>query len=279
MSITEFDERIIREISPNELMIHNGSQNHYFRVGKSAIDSIHLGLRRAGIEASEVKRVLDLPCGHGRVLRYLRASFPEAEITACDLLRDGVDFCASTFGAIPAYSEDDPRTIPIERDAYDLIWVGSLFTHFDVPLWDEFLEVLRASLRPGGLLIFTTAGRHVYRQMIEGRTYGLPRQRVTLLLRDYERRGFGYARYPSDYLGSKSYYGVSRARPDWVLAKINRLGGLRVVHFAEKAWDNHQDCYACVRDDLLESDTAPQIGFGRYVKHRIKEALWQIRQQ
>ena len=65
------------------------------------------------MDVADVKRILDLPCGHGRVLRYLSAAFPEAEITACDIMREGVDFCASTFGAIPVYSQDDPQQIPL----------------------------------------------------------------------------------------------------------------------------------------------------------------------
>ena len=85
--------------------------------------------------SSPPPRILDFPCGHGRVLRYLRAEFPQAEITACDLLRDGVDFCAANFGAIPVYSDPDPSRIGLPRDAFDLIWVGSLFTHFDAARW------------------------------------------------------------------------------------------------------------------------------------------------
>ena len=53
---------------------------------------------------TEVRKILDLPCGYGRVLRMIHAAFPRATIHACNLNKDAVDFCAATFGAIPVYS-------------------------------------------------------------------------------------------------------------------------------------------------------------------------------
>ena len=57
--------------------------------------------------------VLDLPCGHGRVLRALKAAFPGANFTACDLDQHGVDFCVRRFGAAGVYSNLDPNKIRI----------------------------------------------------------------------------------------------------------------------------------------------------------------------
>ena len=38
--------------------------------------------------------ILDFGCGFGRVLRMLKAAYPEARLTAADVKREGVDFCA-----------------------------------------------------------------------------------------------------------------------------------------------------------------------------------------
>jgi SAM-dependent methyltransferase len=147
------DETVVnRHISPADQMLSGAAldREYYFRCGRSAVERIQTSLATASIPRERVKRILDLPCGHGRVLRYLRAAFPEAEIAACDLLRDGADFCASTFGATPVYSCDEPEAIPLSPGSFDLIWVGSLFTHLDAPLWVRFLAVLRDS-RPARL--------------------------------------------------------------------------------------------------------------------------------
>ena len=121
-----------RIISPNDEMFA-GNEKHYFGVGRDAFGIIERALISTKLEPGDMETILDFPCGHGRVLRYLRAGFPKAKITGCDLNRDGVDFCASRFGSIPVYSSVDPTQIDLPRDHFDLIWVGSLFTHFDAP--------------------------------------------------------------------------------------------------------------------------------------------------
>src|SRR4051794_26106944 len=92
------ENTVNRIISPKEEMVtkemvtSGKRERHYFGVGRSALECIDISVRAAQTNVSDVKRILDLPCGHGRVLRYLKAAFPEAEITACDIMRDGVDF-------------------------------------------------------------------------------------------------------------------------------------------------------------------------------------------
>jgi SAM-dependent methyltransferase len=127
MNYDAIESTVIRTISPADKMYVKGNEKSYFPVARSGLECIDVALRAARMDTSDVKQILDLPCGHGRVLRYLRAAFPGAQISACDIIRDGVDFCASEFGALPIYSEDDPRKIPIKKNSYDLIWVGSLF--------------------------------------------------------------------------------------------------------------------------------------------------------
>src|SRR5260370_28242185 len=121
----------------------------YFSVGWSALRCINISLMAAGTEPASVGTILDLPCGHGRVQRYLREAFQNADITACDLLHDGVDYCAKTFGARPLYSDENPANIAIEANSFDLIWVGSLLTHLRADRWRDFLGLFERSLRLG----------------------------------------------------------------------------------------------------------------------------------
>lgn len=85
------------EIHPGDVMWNTGP-SWYFSVGQSALMAISRVL--AQHDPANVKRILDLPCGHGRVGRYLRAGFPDAEIVFCDIEKDGVDFCAKTFSGM-----------------------------------------------------------------------------------------------------------------------------------------------------------------------------------
>jgi SAM-dependent methyltransferase len=192
--LTVVENDVIRIISANETMNREDLSfpDEYWVAGRSALEAIGAGLDAAGKPVSEIRRILDIPCGHGRVMRYLKAAFPSAELTACDLLREGVDFCSSVFGAIPVYSHVDTDKIPLEHSVYDLIWVGSLFTHLDASQWKALLVRLTSSLREGGVLIFTAHGRYVYRSMKgleDSDSHGLPYWRVTKALYRYERSG------------------------------------------------------------------------------------------
>jgi len=250
------ESAVDRRVSPAERMLGAGGREHYFRVGQSALECIQKALDIASISPHRIKRILDLPCGHGRVLRYLKAAFPEAEITACDLLRDGVDYCSSMFGATALYSCDDPEDIPLHPGSFDLIWVGSLLTHLDAALWPRFLAVFRNSLCPGGLLVFTTHGRHSYQLLLDSTEYGLSNRQTTLLAYRYEGTGFAYTKY----LGSESDYGHSLSHPAWVIHQLTALGGLRLVNFSEKAWDQQQDVFASIREPACEGDIRPDAG-------------------
>lgn len=271
-TLTFAENDMIRTISPNETMNRKDPSfpAEYWVAGRSALEAIRAGLDAAGKPVSEIRRILDIPCGHGRVLRYLKVVFPNAELTACDLLRDGVDFCSSVLGAIPVYSHEDADKIPLEPSTYDLIWVGSLFTHVDAGQWKALLARLVSSLREGGVLVFTAHGRLAYRRMKgleHSDSYGLPYWRVTKALYRYERSGFGYG----DYLGVNNY-GISISDPQWVMSTVANHHDIRCVHFSENAWHGAQDVYTCVKSlHPAAVDTATSLS--DYMKHLMRE-VW-----
>jgi SAM-dependent methyltransferase len=158
---------MIRDIAAADEMF-TGDLEVYFSVGWSALHCINVSLMAARIQPVSIRTILDLPCGHGRVLRHLSEAFPGANITACDLLRDGVDYCAQTFGASALYSDENPANIALEPNSFHLIWVGSLLTHLRADRWLDFLSLFQHALRLGGLLIFSAHGREAFRRTAEG---------------------------------------------------------------------------------------------------------------
>jgi SAM-dependent methyltransferase len=231
--------RVNTRIAVGDRMYKKDSPVAYFTVGYSALFCIDRALAAVGRE--NVRRILDLPCGHGRVLRMLRAGFPAAEIVACDLERDGVDFCARTLKALPLYSAEDPGQIEVQGQ-FDLIWVGSLFTHLAAPRWAEFLRFFRGVLAPNGVLAFTVHGPHVADRVERGdHTLGLPATARGRLLAAYEKSGFAYEDYQP---GAR--YGVSLSAPEWVSNWIAGVSDLQVVEHDEHAWAGFQDVVVCV---------------------------------
>jgi SAM-dependent methyltransferase len=207
----------------------------YFERGHDALRSI-----LDALDGAVPTRILDLPCGHGRVLRWLRAQWPQAEITACDLNRDGVDFCASEFGAEPLYSDTEPERIALQG-SYDLIWCGSLLTHVDAPMWRRFLALFAEHL--DGLLVFTTAGRQVAELMREGELSD--NCDAEALLRSYDATGFGYADYHPRYRLPPDY-GLARATPEWVRSFLAPMP-FELVSFVERGWFDRQDVWVLRR--------------------------------
>src|SRR5688500_9262413 len=111
-----------REISQSETML-DGPLERYLGVGESALASI-----RRVVGQKEIASILDLPCGHGRVARHLRAAYPTARLFVSDLDEDGAKFCADAFSATKLPSKPNFDDIQFNR-TFDLIWVGSLITH------------------------------------------------------------------------------------------------------------------------------------------------------
>ena len=230
---------MIREISPNDRMFDARHPDAYFAVGESALRCLHLASAAVGAQAPA--SILDFPSGHGRVLRSLKAAFPDAQLTACDIDRDGVDFCVETFDAEGVYSDEVLDDVPL-AGGFELIWVGSLFTHLPRQQWNAFLSFLVERLAPNGLLVFTTHGPWCAQQIRAGVSrLGGPRIQGETL-HGYEETGFGFSNYPE-----RDGYGVSLSTPAAVAQELAAFDGLRLVLYLERGWFGHQDVVACQR--------------------------------
>lgn len=213
---------------------------HYLKVGLSAIRCIEDAVNESN--ANEIKQVLDLPCGYGRVLRFMHQFFPGAEFTACDLNKHAVDFCEKEFGAHPVYSKVDLDTFNIGRQ-FDLIWCGSLATHLDAEHTESLLRFFHRHLNVGGLLVFSMHGKEMLENLRTGKyRYALDDKRIEKILSETEKTGYGYANYKRT-----SGYGISAATTEWINNAMNKAGNWRNYRHVETAWDNHHDIYTAVK--------------------------------
>ena len=223
------------EVFPDDEMFL-GDKQHYFDVGDSALYCIESALRSVHKRRETVGRILDLPCGHGRVMRFIRKAFPHAHLIACDVNSSGVEFCARTFAAEPVVSVEDVARIPLEGE-FDLIWCGSLLTHLSRSRCAAFLDLFRRVLAVGGVLVFTLHGRSYEQTLVNGRDLSLlTAEQIAALLAEYRRTGFGYV----DYSGG-SGYGFSLAHPSFVTSTLIAEPGWRLEGYHERGWDMRQD--------------------------------------
>ena len=234
-------------ISEHDDMYAKGEQGalaHYFSVGRSAVELIVSAMVAAG--KTDVRTVLDLPCGGGRVTRHLGTLFPEAQIFVSDLNKDKERFVVDTFDARPIASASDFLTEP-ER-TFDLIFAGSLVTHLDAEMFKRSTSWFIRALAPDGLLVLTTHGRrHAYLQR-SIRSWIAPEQWETAR-QSWLAGGFGYVAYEN-----YSDYGLSSSSPSWVIRLVEHEPTTRIVSFQEGGWDDHQDALVVQKRALDDED-------------------------
>jgi SAM-dependent methyltransferase len=232
--------RKVKSTISKEDDMYEGNPDHYFKVGLSAIQCI--GDSISNVENFKINNILDMPCGYGRVLRFLCPRFPNANLTGMDIVKNGVDFCTHTFGVKGIYSEKKLNSL-VFGSKFDLIWCGSLLTHLNAIFAVDLLHFFDQHLSVGGLLIFSSHGKSVWETINSGKdSYGLDEEGVSQLTRSYAKSGYGYADYPG-----QTDYGISVTSAEWLRDQFNKIQGWKEIYCKEKGWDNHQDVYCILK--------------------------------
>jgi SAM-dependent methyltransferase len=229
---------ISRQISEHDIMLARGvpgAEQHYLSVGRSAIEVIAQAM--ISTRKTAFRKVLDLPCGGGRVTRHLVKLFPDSEIFISELDRNLEDFTATTFGAKPILSSPDFATT--HGQTFDLIFAGSLVTHLDALKFQAAVKWFIGALADDGVLVLTTAGRradHCQRTLIKTIEPSL----WEVVSSDLRTKGFGYIETERNAAGS---YGLTLAAASWITRLIEQDPSVRIASVQECAWDNHQDVF------------------------------------
>lgn len=224
---------------------------HYFRVGADALCLVVSNLLSNGRPLPS--RILDFPSGSGRVTRHLRAFFPQASITACDLYENHIIFCARHFAAVPKLSREHLEELAFDAP-FDLIFCGSLATHLPQQGVEAALRLIARSLSPQGIAVVTFQGRHSDHiqkhkwKYLADRLYAQAERAV-------RRHGFGYVDYEGPFravFAGQARYGVALVRPHWVMHALEGREDIRILGYAERAWDDHQDVLVFGRPGINE---------------------------
>ena len=233
--------RVSLTLDPVDTMFMSGQADHYLSVGLSASQCVRAALARTHL-AGRIDSVLDFPSGYGRVLRFLRAMFPDAAIAAAEVDDRALRFCKRAFNAEPVRSGDElSRVLPNRQ--FTLIWCGSLLTHFDEAAGTRLLRFFCDHLSPGGVCLVTTHGRQPVDAMAAGTAaYGLTGSARRQVVEGFLASGYGYADYDVS-----TGYGVSAISRDRMGELARATGNWQEGLFLEHGWDAHQDVYAFVK--------------------------------
>jgi cyclopropane fatty-acyl-phospholipid synthase-like methyltransferase len=215
---------------------------HYLKVGLSAMKCIHEAMDSCGL--TNPISILDFPCGYGRVMRFLKAAFPRAQIEGADLDKKANRFCSRIFGAKTLDSKPDLEELKLENK-YDLIWCGSLVTHLEKERIATLLHFFFRHLNQGGICVFTSHGVRVEDLLARGEiNYSLTPDLVEKVLKGYRESGAGF----SEYNESREGYGISLTSDAVIRTLAAEAGDWSCVYFEPAGWDNHQDVYAFRKD-------------------------------
>lgn len=246
-----------RALNPRDRECHdegNRTLQHYFEVGEDALRLIIAALVAAGRPMP--KRILDFPSGSGRVTRHLRAFCPDADIWASDIHSDHLSFCAERFGVRTKTSHADLTMVGFDCE-FDLIFCGSLLTHLTESDTQAALSLIARSLSPTGIALVTFHGRHSSHVQRHRWKY-LDDDLFRIAEKTAAGSGFGFVQYPGEErarLGTSERYGISLIKPRWLIAQLEANPAVRILGYAERAWDDHQDVVTFGRpgvDEWLE---------------------------
>jgi SAM-dependent methyltransferase len=237
------DSSVLETIDPEDQMFNTSVRGwqDYEYVGRSAIQVITSVL--AARTSDQVQRVMDFACGHGRVARFLRAMFPNAELFFSDIDEGAARFCAETFGGTAIVSQDDVSKVELPGEL-DLIWVGSLFTHIDKARMESLWDTLFACLAQKGVLVATFRGRRMYDVTRADENQA---RKFADLLSQYERDGIGYQSYGRPEWGD---WGLSLATIPTIVALGERHPEARLAGYVEAGWATVHDVASWRRGEI-----------------------------
>ena len=144
----------------------------------------------------EGKRVLDLGCGSGRVLRWFAPEAERCEFFGCEIDPASVAWLEQNLSPPFRVFRSDPEPpLPLESGSLDLISAISVFTHLDSS-WSRWLLDLHRLLRPDGLLLATFLGDGIWPQGYASRK-GVPYDERIGMYVEAPWRGFVDAHGPA----------------------------------------------------------------------------------
>ena len=215
-------EGFAREIHPDDEMLQHlraGADGEparercaYYRAGYEALCALENLLACDGRTLRDVGSLLEFASGFGRLTRHLVRRIDPARIWTAEILPAAGPFLRSRFGVHTLDSVQVPGGLLLPR-RFDLIRVGSLFSHLPRHRFGPWLRRLHDALDDDGLLVFSTHGAGVVAEVPK------------------DPGGFTFVPHSESRTLAADEYGSTFVTPEAVhaIAAGQGLGGLRVL--------------------------------------------------
>lgn len=238
---------LIETIHPDDDLFHADDAQHYKRCGSELAAIV-------GDVAGRQSRVLEIPCGHGRVTRYLLQKIDRENLWTADILPSAIEFQRDVLKTQAMQIDPNEPTYTHLPDDMDVVLVGSLITHLTEFAGVHFLSQIVRKLRKGGVLILTTHGARSYEMLREANIYHISEVARERLLKAHDERSFAFIPYDENHNNETvkvatetQSYGLTMMHKDWLVQRMKGLG-MSLEREMVGGWDNHQDVFLFSRD-------------------------------
>jgi SAM-dependent methyltransferase len=143
-----------------------GSYNgDFIRSGfTSVVPQLRRVLATVDRQLNDFDSILDFGCGCGRALNALHVLVPNAALFGTDIDGEAIGWLNDNWPDVASYSVSPPTPPMPHPDAcFDFVFGISVMTHLPEDLHLKWLEELARVTRPGGYVMLTTHGEHVWR--------------------------------------------------------------------------------------------------------------------
>lgn len=201
-----------------------GEASEYFRIGLISAHTVENFLGKQGIDWRARDCWLDLACGCGRTLNFLRFDLAAARLHGCDCDGSLIDWCRENIPFVHFERNRADPPLPFPDGSFDVVYSISFFTHLSEDAQIKWLIEMKRVLRQDGVLLLTLHGRQLaQRQSIDipprgflhhaaGSTFN---EQVTYQTEDYVRRQWGRGFHVLAYesLGLDNYQDLALLTP------------------------------------------------------------------
>lgn len=143
----------------------DSSASAFLSVGERTSENLEASLKSAGLAFRPGEAVLDFGCGCGRTLLWLARRFPEVQWHGTDVDADAVAWCRAHIATAQFTVNAPLPPLSYPEGKFDLIYGVSVFTHLAEEFQRAWTNELYRVLRPGGALLLSFYGEHVWRTL------------------------------------------------------------------------------------------------------------------
>ena len=196
---------------------------------------------RNGRNIEKNKNYLDFGSSSGRVVRVLKAAYPESNWFGCDPITEAIEWAKENLPGINFSNSSQIPPLPYNDNQFSMVFAISIWSHFSEKAAITWFEEINRIIEPRGLLIFSTHGLNSLQYYYQND--GKPETEIQKARETLLEMGFCYEDVfkPGHYGLDLSDWGNCYILPEWIL--VNLLCDWKLLLYQVGRADLNQDVY------------------------------------